>query len=164
MGLRWGADSEGVRMGLQSLDSEYMEHMHTVLVQSGSPLSGYGSGYCKSATVCVPPTHTHHTGDARQQHEASLAAELQALSAAVDATPPDVVTRPGEGLGVPSPGFKALGRMELLVSCLAACVCVCRGVQGSSGLLRGGGRGLEGPCAERGLAAGSRAGGRGLTP
>lgn len=58
----------------------------------------------------------HETGDARQQHEASLAAELQALSAAVDATPRDVVTRPGEGLGVPSPGFKALGRMELLAA------------------------------------------------
>jgi hypothetical protein len=76
--------------------------------------------------VCLFATHTPpilHTGDARQQHEASLAAELQALSAAVDATPRDVVTRPGEGLGVPSPGFKALGRMELLVSTHGA-VCV----------------------------------------
>jgi hypothetical protein len=46
--------------------------------------------------------------------------EISQLSVAVNNTPDDVKTRPGEGLGVPSPGFKALGREEMLVSGAAA--------------------------------------------
>jgi hypothetical protein len=46
--------------------------------------------------------------------------EISQLSVAVNNTPGDVKTRPGEGLGVPSPGFKALGREEMLVSGAAA--------------------------------------------
>lgn len=42
--------------------------------------------------------------------------EVELLSQAVNNTPDDVKTRPGEGLGVPSPGFKHLGQMEVLVS------------------------------------------------
>jgi hypothetical protein len=42
--------------------------------------------------------------------------EIDLLAQAVSSTPHDVKTRPGEGLGVPSPGFKALGREEVLVS------------------------------------------------
>lgn len=42
--------------------------------------------------------------------------EIKQLDQVVKATPDDVKTRPGEGLGVPSPGFKNLGQMEVLVS------------------------------------------------
>lgn len=100
-------------------------HTHTVLAQAGSESpqrrlrERLVLQVCPGLCVYHRPIHTHpppYTGDARQQAESSLAVELQALSAAVEATPADVVTRPGEGLGVPAPGFKALGRMELLVS------------------------------------------------
>lgn len=42
--------------------------------------------------------------------------ELQLLSQVVDATPDDVITRPGEGIGVYSPGHKHLAEISLLVS------------------------------------------------
>ncbi|KAF8058948.1 hypothetical protein HT031_005516 [Scenedesmus sp. PABB004] len=54
-------------------------------------------------------------GAARDALERELAAEARALAAAVAATPPDPVTRPGPGLGIYSPGFNALGRIELQV-------------------------------------------------
>lgn len=41
--------------------------------------------------------------------------ELQQLLQAVSALPNDVKTRPGEGLGVPSPGYKHLAQIQLLV-------------------------------------------------
>jgi hypothetical protein len=44
-----------------------------------------------------------------------MAQELQLLARVVDATPDDVVTRPGEGIGVYSPGHKHLAQIELLV-------------------------------------------------
>ena len=54
-------------------------------------------------------------GDAARQLEQRMQQEVSLLSSAVSALPDDVVTRPGEGLGVPSPGFKHLAQMELLV-------------------------------------------------
>jgi hypothetical protein len=55
-------------------------------------------------------------GDEAKQHEQQMDAEIKQLEQVVQATPADVKTRPGEGLGVPSPGFKHLGQMEVLVS------------------------------------------------
>jgi len=55
-------------------------------------------------------------GEAAQQLEQQMQQEVELLSQAVNNTPDDVKTRPGEGLGVPSPGFKHLGQMEVLVS------------------------------------------------
>jgi hypothetical protein len=44
-----------------------------------------------------------------------MSQELQLLAQVVDATPDDVITRPGEGIGVFSPGHKHLAQIELLV-------------------------------------------------
>lgn len=57
----------------------------------------------------------HSAGDAARQAEQQMEQEIELLSQAVNNTPDDVITRPGEGLGVPSPGFKHLAQMELLV-------------------------------------------------
>lgn len=54
-------------------------------------------------------------GDDAQQLEQQMRQELQLLSQVVEATPDDVITRPGEGIGVYSPGHKHLAEIELLV-------------------------------------------------
>jgi hypothetical protein len=56
------------------------------------------------------------TGDEAKQYEQQMGQEIKSLEQVVKGTPADVKTRPGEGLGVPSPGFKHLGQMEVLVS------------------------------------------------
>jgi hypothetical protein len=43
-------------------------------------------------------------------------AELSSMKQAVAATPADPITRPGEGIGIYSPGFRALGEIGELVS------------------------------------------------
>jgi len=47
-------------------------------------------------------------------------AELSSMKQAVAATPADPITRPGDGIGIYSPGFKALGEIGELVSQLVA--------------------------------------------
>eukprot|EP00775_Hariotina_reticulata_P010681 gene10681-10840_t len=52
----------------------------------------------------------------RADLEAQVQAELSSMQQAVAATPADPITKPGEGLGVFSPGFKALGEIGQLVA------------------------------------------------
>jgi hypothetical protein len=44
-----------------------------------------------------------------------MRSELAGLDTAVAATPRDPLTRPGDGIGIYSPGFKRLGQIEQLV-------------------------------------------------
>lgn len=62
--------------------------------------------------------HLHNTGVARDALEADMAQELSLLKQVVSDTPPDPLTKPGEGIGIYSPGYKRLGDIEVLVSTL----------------------------------------------
>jgi hypothetical protein len=88
-----------------------MQHgMYTTSLQTfvsqHQPPSCYSSWVCKLLLV----------GDAASQLEQQMAQELQLLAQVVEATPDDVITRPGEGIGIYSPGHKHLAEIGLLVS------------------------------------------------
>ncbi|GAB4824072.1 hypothetical protein N2152v2_011118 [Parachlorella kessleri] len=56
-----------------------------------------------------------HAAEAqRRQHEAQ--AELDLVKEAMASLPPDLMTRPGQGVGIYSPGYNDLGRMAVLVA------------------------------------------------
>jgi hypothetical protein len=58
---------------------------------------------------------TWYAGDKAKRFEQQMSQELQLLAQVVDATPDDVITRPGEGIGIYSPGHKHLAEIGLLV-------------------------------------------------
>lgn len=76
---------------------------------------------------CAPPCHGSNCiavaqsiccstpGDAAKQAEQQMGQEVDRLTQIVTDMPDDVITRPGEGLGVYSIGYKHLSTIELLV-------------------------------------------------
>lgn len=89
-----------------------MQHgMYTTSLQTfvsqHQPPSCYSSWVCKLLLV----------GDAASQLAQQMAQELELLAQVVEATPDDVITRPGEGIGIYSPGHKHLAEIGLLVNC-----------------------------------------------
>lgn len=63
---------------------------------------------CVVAALCFP-------GDTKSSHSNQLQSELSALQSAVSALPDDPHTRPGDGIGIYSPGFRRLGQIQVLV-------------------------------------------------
>ena len=56
--------------------------------------------------------YSHFPGPSRNRLEAELNHELALLRQAVSDTAADPLTKPGEGIGIYSPGYKRLGQIE----------------------------------------------------
>lgn len=67
-----------------------------------------------TAPTLIPPTTAPGTA-ARTDLSRRLQDELALLAQAVEDTPADPITKPGDGIGIYSTGFKTLGQIELLV-------------------------------------------------
>jgi tetratricopeptide (TPR) repeat protein len=67
------------------------------------------------ASVAQHAQQAQHAATARR-HQQEAEAELGLLQRAVAALPPDVTTRPGQGVGIYSPGYQGLGPMAVGVA------------------------------------------------
>eukprot|EP00878_Enallax_costatus_P010043 GHUV01010482.1.p1 GENE.GHUV01010482.1~~GHUV01010482.1.p1 ORF type:complete len:611 (+),score=181.63 GHUV01010482.1:1052-2884(+) len=93
-----------------------------VMIPPGTPEYGNTVYHYVRALAHAAKAAQASDGATRSSHTDQMQSELHALQSAVSALPDDPQTRPGDGIGIYSPGFRRLGQIQLLTAGARAAV------------------------------------------